>query len=221
MTTTKAYRITIAFFAIIIGLYPCIYFINNYPYGLLQSKSEALLSSIVYNTGFYTHISLGGLALLIGWIQFLPKLRERYRKLHRQTGHVYVIATSLSAVAAIYIAVYARGGIIATLGFMGLGLTWLYTTLRAYVTIKNKKVIQHQKMMTYSYAACFAAVTLRVYLPLLTLLLHDLTSAYLIVAWLCWLPNVLVAYLITRRLKYTKAATAATELHLHRKAKVN
>jgi uncharacterized membrane protein len=221
MITTKAYRIIIAFFAITIGLYPCIYFLNNYPYGLLHSKSDELLSSIVYNTGFYTHISFGGLALLIGWLQFLPKLRKRYWKLHRQTGRVYVIATSLSAVAAIYIAVYARGGIIATLGFIGLGLTWLYTTLRAYINIKNKQITQHQKMMTYSYAACFAAVTLRVYLPLLTLLLHDLTTAYLIVAWLCWLPNLIVAYFITRRLKYTKAATAVTELHLHTKAKLN
>jgi uncharacterized membrane protein len=188
---------------------------------LLQSKSEALLSNVIYNIGFYTHIMLGGLALLIGWLQFIPKLRKRNRRLHRQIGRVYVIATSLSAVAAIYIAVYATGGIIATLGSMGLGTTWLYTTLRAYVTIKNKQIVQHQKQITYSYAACFAAVTLRVKLPLLTLLLHDLTTAYLIIAWLCWLPNLVVAYFITKRLKTIKVTSTTGKMHLHRQPETN
>src|SRR4051794_9867120 len=132
MAISKVYRIIIAFFAIVIGLYPGIY-IFYHRFGPLQSKSEALLSSVFYNVGFYTHITLGGLALLIGWLQFMPKLRKQNWKLHRQTGRVYVMAASLSAVAAIYIAVYATGGIIASLGFMGLGITWLYTTLRAFV----------------------------------------------------------------------------------------
>jgi uncharacterized membrane protein len=221
MITSKAYRIIIALFAISIGLYPCVYFFAGHKYSLLQSKSNALLNSIVYNIGFYTHISLGGLALLIGWLQFLPKLRKHNWKLHRQTGRVYVIAASLSAVAAIYIAVYATGGIVATLGFMGLGITWLYTTLRAYITIKNKQVIQHQQMMTYSYAVCFAAVTLRVYLPLLTLMLYNFTTAYVIVSWLCWLPNLVVAYFITRRLKPVKTGTSTINLHLPKEAKVD
>ena len=220
MTTSKVYRIIIAFFAIIIGLYPGIY-IFYHRFGPLQFKSEALLSNVIYNIGFYTHIMLGGLALLIGWLQFIPKLRKRNWKMHRQIGRVYVIAASLSAVAAIYIAVYATGGIIATLGFMGLGITWLYTTLRAYVTIKNKQIVQHQKMMTYSYAACFAAVTLRVYLPLLILLLHDFTTAYLIIAWLCWLPNLVVAYFITKRLKTIKVTSTTGKMHLHRQPETN
>jgi uncharacterized membrane protein len=208
MNISKAYRIIIAFFAINIGLYPCIYLFYH-RFGPLQSKSEALLSSIVYNTGFYTHISLGGLALLIGWLQFLPKLRKRHWKLHRQIGRVYVIA------------VYATGGIIATLGFMGLGITWLCTTLKAYISIKNKQVTQHQQMMTYSYAACFAAVTLRVYLPLLMLLFHNFTTAYLIVSWLCWLPNIVVTYFISRQLKPVKAETTNRKLLLQKKAGVN
>ncbi|GAB4428835.1 MAG: hypothetical protein OHK0039_47410 [Bacteroidia bacterium] len=44
-----------------------------------------------------------------------------------------------------------------------------------------------------SYAACFAAVTLRLWLPILTALLGDFLPAYRIVAWLCWVPNLLVA----------------------------
>ena len=50
--------------------------------------------------------------------------------------------------------------------------------------------------MIYSYAACFAAVTLRIWLPLLIVSLGDFITAYRIVAWLCWVPNLMVAYFL-------------------------
>jgi len=58
--------------------------------------------------------------------------------------------------------------------------------------------------MIYSYAACFAAVTLRIWLPLLTMIYGDFVKAYVIVAWLCWIPNIIVAGVITRRLPKQK-----------------
>jgi fatty acid desaturase len=74
----------------------------------------------------------------------------------------------------------------------------------AFVNIKNKKIEKHQKMMIYSYAACFAAVTLRIWLPLLIIVFGSFITAYTIVAWLCWVPNLIVAILITRRLETHK-----------------
>ena len=55
--------------------------------------------------------------------------------------------------------------------------------------------------MFFSYAACFAAVTLRIWLPLLTIAMGESNSAYRIVAWLCWVPNIIVAILILRNKK--------------------
>ena len=52
--------------------------------------------------------------------------------------------------------------------------------------------------MIYSYAACFAAVTLRLWLPLLVFLFGDFIKAYVLVSWLCWVPNIIVAYFIQR-----------------------
>lgn len=52
-------------------------------------------------------------------------------------------------------------------------------------------------MMVYSFSACCAAVTLRLWLPLLLGGLRlDFDFAYPIVAWLCWVPNLLVAHSI-------------------------
>ena len=185
--------------AIAIGLYPGIYFLIPREFGLLSSKKPELLNSIFWNIGFYTHIILGGLALLIGWIQFSSKLRARNLKLHKQVGKLYLIAVFLSSVAGIYIGFNATGGFISSLGFISLGIIWFYNTLMAYLHIRNKQIEQHQKMMIYSYAACFAAVTLRIWLPFLTMIFGDFNKAYVIVAWLCWVPNILVAKLIIRR----------------------
>lgn len=186
--------------AIVIGLYPVIYFLIPREFGLLSSKKPELLNSIFWNIGFYTHIISGGLALLIGWIQFSSKMRSRNILLHKRVGKLYLIAVFLSSIAGIYIGFYATGGIISSLGFISLGIIWFCTTLMAYLHIRNKQIEKHQKMMIYSYAACFAAVTLRIWLPILIMIFGDFNKAYVIVAWLCWVPNLLVAKLITSRI---------------------
>ena len=206
----KLLNILLAVMAIIVGLYPAIYFFADRKFGLLNSKADAVLSNTVWNIGFYTHITMGGLALLIGWTQFNLAWRTRRLTLHRQVGKVYVIASLLSALAGVYIAFYATGGLIASAGFICLGVTWFYTTLSAYLEIRKGRIEAHQKMMIYSYAACLSAVTLRLYLPFLTMLFHDFVKAYLLVAWLCWIPNILIAWLIVKQLDRQKQAATIT-----------
>lgn len=186
--------VLLVLFAITIGLYPVIYFFADKTFGLLSTKSTELLGNTIWNVGFYTHIILGGLALLIGWLQFSDQLRKKNINLHRIIGKVYIISVLVSAIAAFGIAFFATGGWVASLGFISLALIWFYTTLSAYLTIRKGQVAQHQKMMIYSYAATFAAVTLRIWLPILITIFGDFVTAYLIVAWLCWVPNLIVGY---------------------------
>ncbi len=185
------------FLSVSIGLYPLIYFVQDRNFGLLSTKSDALLSDTLWNVGFYTHIIFGGLALLIGWLQFSPRLRRARLSLHRNFGKIYVAAALLSGLAGIGIGTKATGGWTATLGFMSLGTIWVSTTFLAYRHIRAGRVSEHQKMMIYSYAACFAAVTLRLWMPMLVPLFKgDFIQAYQIVAWLCWVPNLFVAWWI-------------------------
>ncbi|MFD2583062.1 DUF2306 domain-containing protein [Pedobacter vanadiisoli] len=195
----KGLWVLFAILATLIGLYPIIYFLVDRKFGLLNSKSVELLANTFWNIGFYTHIIFGGIALLTGWTQFSPKMRNRRMALHRKLGKVYVIAVLLSALAGIYIGFFATGGLISSTGFICLGIIWFYTTLKAYLYIKRGEIEKHQKAMVYSYAACFAAVTLRIWLPILTMLYGNFSKAYLVVAWLSWVPNLLVAYLLTRK----------------------
>lgn len=198
-TTNKVAWIVFAALAIIVGLYPLLYFVIDREFGLLASKSDALLSNVFWNVGFYGHILFGGLALLIGWIQFSKKLRNANLKRHRNIGKVYVISAIISGTCGIYIGFYATGGLISSLGFISLGIIWLFTSIKAYFAIRKRDLQLHQGLMIYSYAACFAAVTLRIWLPLLGFVVGDFETAYRIVAWICWVPNVIFAYFWVHR----------------------
>lgn len=194
-----------AILALGIGLYPLMYFFSAEEFGLLQGKSKDISANMLWRIGFYGHIVFGGLALLTGWSQFSRKLRTKRLQLHRNLGKFYVLSAMISGICGVYIGFYASGGLVPSLGFVSLGIVWLFTTIRAYVAIRKKDISLHQGMMVYSYAACFAAVTLRIWLPLLTIVLGEFLLAYKIVAWLCWVPNIIFAHFWVRRKGLTLA----------------
>jgi uncharacterized membrane protein len=200
-----------ALLAIGVGLYPSIYYLtdmNNM--GLLQGKSIALKNSISWHTLFYVHITFGGIAMLTGWTQFSARLRARYMPAHRVVGKIYVIAVLLSSCGGFYIAIFASGGIVSVLGFGTLALLWLFTDIMAYSRIRQLNIPEHRKWMIRNYALTFAAVTLRIYLPLMTpFLFHgDFINAYRTISWLCWVPNLAVAEIIIRRSRSSSGEAA-------------
>ncbi len=186
---------------VLVGLYPIIYFLIDRHFGLLGSKNQELLNDQLWNFSFYGHIILGGIALLIGWTQFSTKLRKRRIKLHKNIGKVYILSVLISSICGIYIAQFATGGISNIIGFTLSGLVWLVTTVLAFNSVIRGKIQLHQKFMIYSYSVCFSAVTLRIWLPLLTSITGEFSSAYLIVGWLSWVPNLFVAYYLINRKK--------------------
>ncbi len=195
----RIFWILLVVFAIIIGLYPSIYFIIDRKFGLLSTKSDEILASGLWNICFYIHIFFGGIALLLGWTQFMKTFRNRYPQRHRKIGKIYILSVLLSSSAGIYIGFFATGGIISSLGFISLGVVWFSVTWMAFSTIKKKKIIEHQKLMIYSYAMCFAAVTLRLWLPLLVVASGNFVTGYIMVAWLCWIPNLIFAKFFIQR----------------------
>lgn len=194
--------ILFAFFAIVIGLYPLLYYlVDMKSQGLLSQKPRELLNSNIWSTAFYIHITFGGIALLTGWIQFSQRLRNKYLNIHRLIGKVYVVSVFLSSISGLFISFFATGGIVSVLGFALLAMFWFVTVAMAYISILKGDIIQHQKWMIRNYALTFAAVTLRIWLPLMAgFVFHDFIVAYRIVAWLCWIPNLIVAELIIRKM---------------------
>jgi uncharacterized membrane protein len=190
----------LAFFAIAIGVYPFFYLVIDMTGGLLSTKGN-LLTQTHWNIAFYAHILGGAIALLTGWMQFWTTFRKRYPAFHKFLGKVYLIAVlGLSSPAGFYLAWFATGGLWAGLGFGILAILWFYSTFSAYSAIRQGQVEAHKNWMIRSYAFTFAAVTLRLWLPLLINLfgMHNFMISYTIIAWLCWIPNGVVAELVIK-----------------------
>ncbi|MBK8802471.1 MAG: DUF2306 domain-containing protein [Fibrobacteres bacterium] len=60
--------------------------------------------------------------------------------------------------------------------------------------------VPHHQWMLRSYALTSAAITLRLWLPLGMLAGLDFLAAYVVIAWLCWVPNLLVAEVLAKRI---------------------
>jgi hypothetical protein len=84
-------------------------------------------------------------------------------------------------------------------GFGVLASLWLYSGYRAYQHIRNKDLEAHRQWMIRNYALTFAGVMLRIWVPVTTGMGADFTTAYIIIAWACWVPNLLVAQWIIHR----------------------
>ena len=67
----------------------------------------------------------------------------------------------------------------------------------AIIKVKNKDIIAHKKWMYRSYALSFAAVTLRILVPLMSIT-NQFDYDFIVVstAWLSWIINLFVVELI-------------------------
>ena len=205
----KVFWIIFAGLCIVFSTYPISYFLADQPIRLLLSKSAELLANRLYMLCFYLHISFGGIALLIGWLQFSKKLRRKNLKLHRLIGKIYISAVLISGIPGFYIALFASGGLSPQLGFSIGAVLWVVITTLGLTSIKKGQVEAHKQWMMYSYAGTFGAVTLRLWLPVLIAIFGGFTPAYQVVAWLSWLPNLLIVYFVLQRQKQ-KALSVAT-----------
>ena len=154
--------------------------------------------------GIYTHALAGAIALALGPFQFHRGLLVRRRPLHRILGRIYVTAAIVAGTAGVYMAVYAFGGPTTKLGFGALGVLLLVTTISALAAVRRRDIPTHREWVLRSYALIYAAVTLRIELPILiAVFAGNFTPAYQIVSWLCWVPNIL---LIEAYVRMTRAA---------------
>ncbi|WP_090001582.1 DUF2306 domain-containing protein [Lysinibacillus fusiformis] len=170
--------------------------------GFVQLK--LMLNATLHSLWFivlYIHIIFGVLALIIGPFTLSSKLRENNVKRHRILGKLYCTSILFGGSAGLYLAFNATGGWVSQLGFGLLSIGWLLTMLQALIKIKHRNIQAHQKWMLRNYALTFAAVTLRIWLPLFTILYGDenFQYYYAVIAWLCWVPNLIVIEWYIRR----------------------
>jgi uncharacterized membrane protein len=190
------------------------------PYALnsladLSGSGEPLAANYVerselIRSAFYLHIGFGGLALLLSPFQFATRLRTRAPRVHRAIGRTILVSIAIAGVGGLILAPHNLAGPVGTVGFGLLAVLWVTFAATAFRAIRRGDVDTHRRWMIRTFALTYAAVTLRLWLFGLMVIQTDLAGvdpqtaferAYLIVPFLAWVPNLLVAerYLSTRR----------------------
>lgn len=154
------------------------------------------------------HAGGASTALLIGAFQFLPRVRASGSWLHRWLGRTYAAGCLIGGVSGLALAAGTSAGPVAAWGFGLLAVAWIFTTLQAWRFARTRRFEAHRAWMVRSFALTFAAVTLRVYIPLSPLAGVHPEEAYVAIAWLCWVPNLAIAELWLRSRPALVAARA-------------
>lgn len=138
------------------------------------------------------HILFGGTVLVIGGFQFIPALRNNYRRVHRWIGRLYLLCVLAGGTAGFALSFQAEGGLVGRFGFGCLAIVWLYTGWQAWRAIRRRDIATHRIWMMRNYALAFAAVTLRIQLGIFGIFDVPFEAGYPVTAWLSWIPNLLI-----------------------------
>ncbi|TGD59277.1 DUF2306 domain-containing protein [Flavobacterium humi] len=170
------------------------YFPISHSTAFLNIKQTEVRQVALYLPIFYIHVISTVFVLLAGFTQFSNMLLRNYPGVHRTIGKIYVATLLfLAAPSGFFIGCYANGGLTSKISFVLLSLLWFYVTLKGFTAIRKKKITEHQAFMLRSFALTFSAVTLRFWKVILVYLFQPSPmDVYQIIAWLGWIPNILI-----------------------------
>jgi uncharacterized membrane protein len=146
----------------------------------------------------YAHIAGAATALLVAPLQLAPPIRARWPAVHRTLGRIYVVGCLIGGSAGLIVAFGSTAGPVATAGFGSLAVIWIVTNVQGWRAARARRFADHRQWMIRSFALTFAAVTLRLYLPLPPLLGISFVDGYRAISFLCWISNLALAELYLR-----------------------
>ncbi len=140
------------------------------------------------------HIVASVSALALMPFQFWKRLRTRRRVLHRWMGRGYAVAVLFGGISGFLLALNAVDPV-SVWGFGLLAPVWIGTTALGVAAARSRDFDRHRRWMIRSAALTFAAVTLRLQIPLVLLTGQDFDVWYPVIAWTAWVPNLVVVSL--------------------------
>jgi uncharacterized membrane protein len=170
--------------------------------GFLQFKQDYLHVGI-WKAAFYIHVFSSLLTLCAGFTQFSSFVLKEHKKLHRLLGKIYAYnILFINFPAGMIMAFYANGELPSKIAFIILDSLWFFFTLKAVIAIKGKDIKAHKRFMIRSYALTCSAITLRLWKIVLSNTFDiDPQTLYMIDAWMGFVPNLLFAEWLIRKLK--------------------
>ena len=194
---SKIYKSLITISSVFIGIYA----FSVYAFLELGVALHPIMKANfkAHSAGIYSHIFPSLIALVLGPFQFNEKFRTTKTHLHKLIGKVYLLCVFIGGLSGLYMAQFSFGGTISNLGFALLAILWIFTGYKAYSSITRKMIVAHYHWMVINFALTFAAVTLRIGLGIGFGSGIPFEVFYPYLAWICWVPNLLVALMIIRK----------------------
>lgn len=154
-----------------------------------------------WEAAFWIHVAVSMIPLLAGFTQFARWILKSHPRVHRFMGKTYVISVCLvTGPASLIMAFYANGGVTSRLAFGSLAVLWIFTTAMGWRMAMKRMWPTHREWMIRSYALTLSAITLRVWkYGIVMAFAPPPMDVYRIVAWLGFIPNLLLAEWIIRR----------------------
>jgi len=142
---------------------------------------------------FVIHAFTGGIALLVGPLQFKRQLLGKRRRLHRVLGRIYVGSIWLTSVGALISSLFFDVTMIAKIGFVILAVLWFGTTTIGLQRILKGQIAAHREWMMRSFALSFFFVTFSFWVPGLTSTSLPESVSFPLAVFLSWSLNLMVA----------------------------
>ncbi|MFD0696764.1 DUF2306 domain-containing protein [Paenibacillus sp. GCM10027628] len=115
------------------------------------------------------HIFISFIALGIGWIQFIPSLRQKQARIHRFVGRIYLGCIAIGGATGIVVGLFEES-YIRQLAFWTLAVLWLFTGWKGYRSALRRNFEAHRSWMIRNYAMTMVAVSARIVTPICILL---------------------------------------------------
>jgi len=158
-----------------------------------------ILANAYAGTFLLPHAVAGIVALVVGPMQFVRRIRGRWPAVHRKIGWTYLGACAVGAPSGFMLAMGTTAGPLAAMGFAIPALLWPVFTWLGWRAAVARRFDTHRDWMLRSYAITANAITLRLMLPASGLLGFDFYPAYRAISWLSWVATLgLFEYAIRR-----------------------
>lgn len=152
----------------------------------------------------WLHLSGGVLTLLLGWLQFVDRLRQACPRLHRWSGRVYLVALLVAAISATAMVLTTPLGWTTAYAFAVMIGAWVTTAFLAWLAIRKGDVATHREWMRRNYIITFAFVTFRLAGRIPGLYgLGTIQEVFTTFGWMSWTVPLLLseAFVAVRRLQ--------------------
>ncbi|MFT5999979.1 MAG: putative membrane protein [Neolewinella sp.] len=137
--------------ALIFGLYILVFYALAYVSGDTAQWNKVLpglydAKNAGSTAGIAVHFLAGGIILVLGCLQLLPSVRNRYPLVHRLSGRVYVVACLLAAIGGLlFIALKGTiGGTVMDIGFTGYGVLMFLAAVQTIKFARGKDFKRHR-----------------------------------------------------------------------------